>query len=153
MTSQDRPGVLKNSPETASKMPDLLCCAQFHITAANPYEVAQQAFKVCSPPEELTAASSRVVNTGAHHFVRISVCRHVLHAWVHQDVVYRDFIVSNNDQYLPNQRLLREGNTSFKQTCGCSHQPRSEVSLRLHASTLLGSGSNLCRCRLCQLCS
>ena len=100
MTSQDRPGVLKNSPETASKMPDLLCCAQFHITAANPYEVAQQAFKVCSPPEELAAASSRVVNTGAHHFVRISVCRHVLHAWVHQDMILRDFILASRRRNL-----------------------------------------------------
>ena len=94
MTSQDRPGASKNSLETASKMPNLLCGAQFRVTAANPYEVAHHAFKVCPPPEELAAASSRVVNTGALHFVRISVCRHVLHSWMHQDMILRDFILA-----------------------------------------------------------
>ena len=57
MTSLDCPNALKNLPKTASKMPDLLCAAQFHV-AANLYNVAQHAFKVCPPTEELAAASS-----------------------------------------------------------------------------------------------
>ena len=113
MTSQDCPDVLKNLPKNASKIPDLRCGAQFHITAANLYEVAQHAFKVCPLAEKLIGRQRQAeLSTWGSSLcadLSLRLCPPCLVA----SRTGSQTIYSPDDQYLPTQRLLREGKTPF----------------------------------------
>ena len=105
---------------STNKMPALVVGAVFFIVLTNPYKLVHKAFRDRPSQDKMAELSWRlVVNTGALHFVRFQIFffPHLLYAWVHQGMVWLEFLEAvvkecgklkwfENDSHTTRQRLM-----------------------------------------------